>query len=400
MKLLSRSSLARFGLFFAFVLTLGAAAHAAPQKQPKAPDVIVLSNGDTLHGIFLRSVNGTVLFQSGPLGELHIQWSSIKELRTAQPFAVLKNSATSSQIQSGHLPTGRLTLASQILTVHPSANATIARIPLKDVRIVTSLATLQKQLGHQQGFFQGWNGSATAGASLVTATEKQYTVTAGVSLERVAPTVSWLRRRNNTQFNFTASYGKITQPAYYNATGTLVPSIVTKTAIYHFDGERDEYFSPRFFTLAQTAFDHNFSQNLQLQQIYGGGIGWTAIKTHRQEVDLKATVQYEKQHFISTAGGANPDENLIGSTFSANYALHLKPFTFQQALSYVTAYNNTKAYSANETNSLVFPTWKNLAFSVGTNDSYLNFIPISYPPTKHNSFQFIMGLTYSFHSAY
>ncbi|MGC8548889.1 MAG: DUF481 domain-containing protein [Acidobacteriaceae bacterium] len=400
---MSRSLFARLGLFSAFILSLAVTAHAAPQKRPKTQDVIVLTNGDTLHGTFLRSVNGTVIFQSGPLGELHISWTNIKELHTAQPFAVLKKSSASRQIQSGQLPTGRLTLANQVLSVkpmEPDNQAGIAKIPLKNVRIVTSLATLHKQLGHQQGFFQGWNGSATAGASLVTATENQYTITAGVSLDRIAPTVSWLRRRNNTQFDFTASYGKITRPAYYDASGTLIPAAISKTAIYHLDGERDQYFSPRFFALAQTAFDHNYSQNLQLQQVYGAGIGWTAFKTHRQEVDLKATVQYEKQHFISSTGNSNPDQNLIGSTFAANYALHLKPFTFLQNLSYVTAYNNPTAYSAYETNKLIFPAWKNLAFSVGTSDSYLNFIPISYPPTRHNSFQFIMGLTYAFHSAY
>lgn len=394
----SRSILAHLGFVSVLVLAFTIPAHAAPKKSPKSPDVIVLSNGDTLHGTFIRSVNGTVVFQSGPLGQLHISWGSIKELRTSQPFAVLEKSATYHQIQKAMIPRGRLTLANQILTVEPVNHSTIAQIPLKNVRIVTSLATLQKQLGHEQGFFQGWNGSVTAGASLVTATENQYTVTAGLSLNRVSPTVSWLRRRNNTQFDFSASYGKITQPAYTDATGTLVPSIITKSAIYHVDGERDEYFSPRFFALAQTSFDHNFSQNLQLQQIYGGGIGWTAVQTNRQQVDLKATVQYEKQQFIASA--TNQNQNLIGSTFSTNYALHLKPFTFQQSLSYVTAYNNPKAYSANEIDKLVFPTWKNLAFSVGSNDSYLNFVPATLPPTKHNSFQFIMGLTYAFHSHY
>lgn len=397
--LLHLARIARLGILFAITLP-GVTAFAAPQKPAKAPDVVILSNGDAIHGTFVRSVNGTVIFQSGPLGELHISWSNIRELRTAQPFAVLKKSSTSHQIQSGRIPSGRLTLADQILTVHPANHATIAKIPVKNIRAVTSLATLQKQLGHRQGFLQGWNGSATAGASLVTATENQYTVTGSVSLERVAPTVPWLRRRNDTQFNFSSSYGKITQPAYYDATGTLVPAVVNKTDIYHFDAERDQYFSPRLYSLGQASFDHNYSQNLSLQQIYGGGIGWTAFKTDHQEVDLKATLQYEKQHFISTASGSNSDQNLIGSTFSANYALHLKPFVFQQNVNYVTAYNNRKAYSANETNKLVFPAWKNLAFSVGTNDSYLNFIPISYPPTKHNSFQFIMGLTYSFHSAY
>ncbi len=398
--LFSRYLVARPGSIMVVLLAFAVAAHAAPQKPAPAPDVIVLSNGDTLHGKFLRSVNGTVIFQSGPLGELHIKWSNIKELRTSEPFAVLEKSATSHQIESGHIPRGQLTMSGQMLTVEPVSHATIAQIPVKNVSIVTSLATLQKQLGHHQGFFQGWNGTATAGASLVTATENQYSVTVGVSLDRLSPTVSWLRRRNNTQFDFNDSYGKITQPAYYDATGTLVPALITKTAIYHVDAERDQYFTPRFFALAQTAFDHNFSQNLQLQQIYGSGIGWTAIQTPRQQVDLKATIQYEKQQFIASATNQNQNQNLIGSTYAANYALHLKPFTFQQSIGYISAYNNPKAYSANETNKLVFPTWKNLALSVGTIDSYLNFVPATLPPTKRNSFQFVMGLNYAFHSSY
>ncbi len=393
-----RRFFARLGSILAISLLGTSLAHAAPKKPVKAPDVVVLSNGDTLHGTFVRSVKGTVVFQSGPLGQLHIPWSSIRELRTAEPYAVLRKSASSHDVQSGNVPRGRLSMTGQTLIVHPVISAAITKIPLKDVRIVTSMKTLDKQLGGQEGFFEGWNGNATAGASLVTATENQYTVTTGISLNRTAPTVSWLRRRNETQFNFSSSYGKITQPAYYDSSGTLVPATVTKTAIYHADAERDQYFTARFFALAQTSFDHNYSQNLQLQQIYGGGIGWTALQTHRQQANLKATVQYEKQQFIASA--TNQNQNLIGSTYSANYALHLRPFTFQQSVNYVTAYNNPKAYSANETNKLMFPTWKNFAFTVGTTDSYLNFVPATLPPTKHNSFQFIMGLTYAFNSNY
>jgi hypothetical protein len=72
-------------------------------------------------------------------------------------------------------------------------------------------------------------------------------------------------------------------------------------------------------------FDHNFGQDLELQQIYGGGFGWTVLKTRKQEANLKGTIQYEKQQFI-TGGGGN--QNLIGSTFAATYgsppeAIHL-----------------------------------------------------------------------------
>jgi hypothetical protein len=53
---------------------------------------------------------------------------------------------------------------------------------------------------------------------------------------------------------------------------------------------------------------------------------------------------------------------------------------------------------------VVFPAFKNFAFSVGTVDTYLNDAPFeatsSSPPTKPNSFQFTMGLTYAFKSKY
>jgi len=209
--------------------------------------------------------------------------------------------------------------------------------------------------------------------------------------------VSWLKPRDRTSIDFTGSFGKIIQPAYTSG-ATTVPAVVSKSAIYHAGAERDEYFSPRFYALGQVAFDHNFGQDLDLQQIYGGGLGWTVLKTPKQEANLKATVQYEKQQFIT--GGSTGNQNLIGSTFAASYVLHLKLFTYVQGVSFVPAYNNIRAYSTMENNTFAFPAYKRLSFSLGTMDSYLNDPPESLPPTKRNSFQFIMGLTYAIKSAY
>ena len=120
---------------------------------------------------------------------------------------------------------------------------------------------------------------------------------------RAVPTVSWLESARPYVDRISAdrtarSRSRHTSvPASGATPASYVAATSTKTAIYHADAERDEYFSPRFFALGQTAFDHNFSQDLDLQQIYGGGIGWTALKTPKQELDLKATMQYEKQQF-------------------------------------------------------------------------------------------------------
>lgn len=391
-------------LLFVFALCLGVALAEAPKSPAPAADVVVLSNGDTLHGKFVKEVGGKITFHSDSLGDLEIPWEKIKELHTAEKFAVLdKTMKLRGKQAANQLPTGTLEATDKTVTVHPEAAAAPAPIEVKNAQYVVDIDTLHKEVSHQPNFFTGWNGAATAGATIVAATQNQYTVSGGVGLVRVVPTVAWLNPRDRTSVNFNGSFGKITQPAYTIPATTTTPATfvaanVIKSAISHFDAERDQYISSRVFGLAQMALDHNYSQDLSLQQIYGGGLGWTALKSPNRELDLKATMQYEKQVFIQGSNDAN--QNLVGSTFSASYAHHLKLFNYTQTLAYIPAYNQPKAYSATEGNTFAFPAYKNFSFSVGTLDSYLNDPPISLPPTKRNSFQFTMGLTYAIKSKY
>jgi Protein of unknown function, DUF481 len=391
-------------------LLLAWAQTAIAQAKPPdaAPDVLVLSNGDTLHGKFVSETAGKVTFHSDPLGDVTLTWDKIKELHSSGKFGVVNQSiAIHGKRRPVQFPVGTIDMTDQAVVVHPDNAPSIAPIPVKNAQFIMDNATLDKQINREPGFFTGWNGVATAGATLVSATDNQYTVTGAVNLVRAVPTVPWLDPRNKTLFGFNESFGQITQPAYsyVPATGeppVLVPAIVTKSSITHAGAERDEYFSSRVYALGQAAFDHNFAQDLQLQQIYGGGIGWTVVKSPKQEFDLKGTAQYEKQQFLPNTGNAN--QNLIGSTFAANYVLHLKLLTYTQALSFIPAYNNPSAYSANETDTVAFPAYKNFSFTLGTVDTYLNDAPFvgtaSNPPTKPNSFQFTVGVTYNIKSKY
>jgi hypothetical protein len=393
-------------LFLALAVSTLALLHTselfgAEPDPPKAPpDVLVFANGDQLSGSFVREVGGTVTFHSDMVGDVNIGWDKIKELRTQTKMAVLNKSVTATAhkgIPPG-VPQGTITVASDMVTVHPENNATIPPIPVKEAAYIVDQTTLNKQLGREPGFFTAWNGAATAGATIVQSTQKQYTFTGAVALARVIPTVSWLNPRNRTTIDFTGSYGKITQKAFISG-GVFYPATSSKTALFHADAERDEYFTPRVYVLGMTAFDHNYSLLLDLQQIYGGGIGWTALKTPKQELDLKGTIQYEKQNFINATAGEN--QNLIGSTFAGIYLLKLpRDMIFNQQVAFIPAWNNTRAYSATETNTLAIPAYKNLAFSIGTLDTYLNNPPAAVPPTKRNSFQFTFGVTYAVKSKY
>jgi Protein of unknown function, DUF481 len=393
--LLALLTVAAIGKCFA----AGTDAAAAKDTKKAPPDVIVFTNGDQLSGSFVREVAGTVTFHSDIVGDVNVGWDKIKELRTQSKLAILDKSVTPQRHKlPPNVPQGTITVADNMITVHPDNGVLIEPIPVKNAQYIVDQTTLTKQLVGRPGFFEGWNGAATAGATIVEATQKQYTFNGAVNLARVVPTESWLNPTNRTTIDFTGSYGKITQPAYVSE-GVFYPATDTKSAIYHADAERDEYFSPRLYALAQTSFDHNYSQGLDLQQIYGGGIGWTILKRPKQELDVKGTVQYEKQTFINATDGVN--QNLIGSTFAGVYVLHLpRSIVFNQQVAYIPAYNNVKAYSATESDTVVFPMYKKLSFTVGTIDSYLNNPPPAVPPTQRNSFQFTFGATYAFKSTY
>jgi hypothetical protein len=407
--------LAAIALLGSGILSAHLSAQPAPAKPATPPppaDVLVLANGDTLHGKFVQETGGNVVFNSEMVGTVTVPWAKIKELHSSQKFAIIpKGVQLQGKKKATEVVTGTVSVEDNKLTV---ANANVPPIPVANAAYIVDAATVDKLLHHEPSFFQSWNGAATAGATIISASTKQYTYTAGIGLVRTVPNVAWLTTRNRTAFNLTASYGEITQPSYVipaspgppPVPATPVAASTLKSGIIHFDGERDEYISPRVFVLGMMALDHNYSLDLHLQQIYGGGFGYTVVKTPKQELDLKGTAQYEKQDFTGTPATSttpatpNTINNLIGSTFAGSYQLHSKFLTYTQGVNFIPAWNQTSDWSFNEVNSVAFPAYKNLSFSIGTLDTYLNNPPVTEPPTVNNSFQFTFGLTYAIKSKY
>lgn len=386
--LASHRSLCAAALLAAFVPLAAFGAHADSPAKPKAgsnPDVIVFTNGDQLTGKFLRSLGGKAVFHSDIVGDITVKWDKVKAIRSKSSFVVLqKGFRPGFNAVPDHLPEGGLTVENNHIQLTPQQGPPPQPIPLSNVEYVIDKATFNSKVLHHPGPLSGWAGNATAGATMVQATQNTYSFAGGFSLVRAVPVVAWLNPRHRTTMDFRGSFGKVTQVG--------VPSV--KTAIYHAGAERDEYFSPRFYALVQVAFDHNFSQSLDLQQIYGAGIGRTFIKQDNQTLDLKATMQYEQQDFLNAMAGTN--QSLVGSTFAVNYMRKLPHgMVFSQDVSDIPAWNNTHAYSIAESNKLILPIYKRFGISLGTVDSYLNDPAVTTPPTKRNSFQFTLGATYT-----
>ena len=365
---------------------LFAAAALAQQSTPPPkpqPDVLIFTNGDQLTGKLIRATDGGVVFKSDMAGEITIPFDKVKELRSSGSFSMLKKGPPSKTNLVGQ---GQVAVTQGNITVTPEQKPPVT-LPAKDVGYVVDTPLYDREVHHEVGFIHGWAGAITAGATLVRSTDNNTVFTAGIALARVMPTVAFLPLHNRTTFNLSETYGtansKVIPPPLVGPTYTT-----TKTDIFHSDAERDEYFTPRLYALGNLAFDHNYSQGLDFQQLYGGGIGWTPIQGENQQLDLKADIHYERQSFFT-----QPDVDLIGSIFGEAYRRNLpRKIVFTQSANYIPAWNDTHAYSAMGAVGIVFPTWKKLGASLSVLDNYLNNPSPGY---NKNSFQFIAGLTYT-----
>lgn len=376
----------RFCVHVLCVVGLQAFALAAQTAPPSETDTLVLNDDERLIGHLVRSSGSSVVFKSDLLGEVTVDWSKIKELRTAGSYAVLqKGVELKSKSSAAAVPRGTVDATAKTITVHPGEGAAPVTIPVADTGHVVAVSTFEHIVLHSPGFFEAWGGAVTAGAAIVQATQQSRAFSGAVHLARTVPTESWLPPRNRTLVDFSASSGFVSQPN--------TPKV--KTEILHAGIERDEYFgASRVFAFGQALWDHNYSQGLDLQQNYGGGIGWTAIQKPNLTLDLKGSANYVKQSFIELPPLTEvPGHNLIASNFAEN-VMHKLPHgvLLLQNLTFTPAWNEMHAWVAVAGVSFTAPVYKRVSFNISVLDNFLNDPP---PGFKKNSFQTATGLTYS-----
>jgi hypothetical protein len=365
---------------------------ASAQEKPAAPppDVIVFKNGDQLTGAFQRSIGGNIVFKSDVVGEVTVSLDKIKELRSSSNFVLLKKDE---KVTREPRPAGPVTIEDSTIK-ETLANGTTQTMAIKDVGYVIDGKTYNQQLTENPGPFHGWDGAITGGATVLQSTSYGQTFTAGVSLVRMIPSVGYLPPRTRTTFNLLETYGKLTQPTVPQTTPPT-PDSVAKTNIFHSDFEHDKYLTPRFYMLGDVIFDHNYSQGLNFQQIYGVGAGYTLIQTPIHQFDVKGDIHYERQNFVQYAPPlvSTPNQDLIGSTFAENYKRILPgKVLFTESGIYIQSWNNTDAWSAIGSFGLALPVYHRFSLSVNFLDNYLNNPAFGY---KKNSMQFVTGVTYT-----
>jgi hypothetical protein len=350
-----------------------------------APDVIVFTNGDQLTGTLERATGDSFVFKSDVVGEITVSADKIKELHAGGKFVALRKDE---KITRTSKQPGTISYGDNALSVAATPSSAPEVVPVKNLAYLIDSATYTREVTSNPGIWYGWHGAVSGGITLIESTQTGQNYNAAVNLVRLIPSVDFLPPRTRSTINVLETYGKITQPAIPETNPPTLAS-VTKTNIFHADAEHDKYFTSRFYGLVGASFDHNFSQGLDLQQIYGIGIGWTIIKTPVQQFDVKADVHYERQNFQPPSVSTD----LVGSSFTELYHRNLPAkIIFTESGTFIPAWNNWNAYSAIFAAGLQLPTYKRFSLNLNVLDNYLNNPAIGF---NNNSLQFVTAISYT-----
>ncbi len=381
------------------------------KKEPDIKEELTLKNGDRLTGQLLNSTGTEIKFKSELAGEVTVAWNNVKELKSSREFAVIPKDAKNVR-DSAAIPQGGIKIEEKGIEVSPTVvakpesaaakpkteepkteekadttNKQVAsakEIPASKIGYVVDDASYQSEIHRKIGFKSGWDGHIDTGSTMIFSTQNSYLLVVSTALRRSVPTVSWLDPKLRTTVDFNLSAGRTTQ----------IGQPETITNVYHVGAERDEYFSPRGYYLQVTTFDHDFSQGLVLQQIYGAGVGATLVKKPTRVFDVTADLHYEGQKFNATANVSELNLQLIGSSITEAFEQSWGKVKFNEKMLADIAWNNANAFSATGTTSVRMPVYKALGFSVSIIDNFLNNPQVGY---QKNSLQFSTGFALSLH---
>jgi putative salt-induced outer membrane protein len=229
-------------------------------------DEVILKNGDRMTGTVVKSDGKTLVLHTDAAGDVTIKFSEIQDLKTEKELHV--------SLKKGQSAVGPVTTTDGKIAIATKTAGTI-EAPKDDVTFMRNDA---EQLAYDQslhpGLLHGWNGGANVGFSL--ARGNSDTTNLGLGINATHP----------TQDDKIAIYLTSIDTTNGLATPSTVARIITAGIRY------DRNFGARWFVFVSADFMSNALQDLDLRSVYGGGLGYHAIKSDKTTLDILAGLNY------------------------------------------------------------------------------------------------------------
>jgi len=243
-------------------------------------DQITLKNGDRLTGTVVKGDGKTLVLHTDAAGDVTIQLSEIQDIKTDQELHVT--------LKDGKTAVGPVTTTDGKIDVATKASGTVevAREDVTLLRNDAEQAAYDKSL--HPGLMRGWTGGANVGFSVARGNSQT---------ENLALALNAVHTRVNDKITIYATSIDTTNDL---ATPSTVASLETGGFRYDYN------LNPRLFAFGAADFMANALQFLDLRQVYGGGLGFHAIKSDATTLNFLAGVNYTHETYSNGAAVTPP----------------------------------------------------------------------------------------------
>jgi hypothetical protein len=338
-------------------------------------DTLALKNGDHLTGTIETSDAKVITFKTDYAGEIKVPWSAIKETTTEKPVYVVRTDKTTVN--------GSVTSEDANVLVH-TRNAAEVRVPLSDVAVIRSPEQQQAyERSLHPGLLEAWNGGANFGFALARGNSDTTNLTLGFNADR------------KTLSDEIKAYAS----SIYSTSGIPVAGTVTASEIL--GGIRfDRNIKPKLFAFVGGDFAHNALQSLDIQQIYGAGLGWHAINHPNTTLDVLAGLNYTRESYSGATvvtAHASVNRNFPAITVGEDFAKKLGgPTSFTEHFYFYPDLSDINQYRFSLDAGSVTQINKWLGWQTTVSDRYITNPPIL--GTKSNDFVLSTGVNLAFGS--
>jgi putative salt-induced outer membrane protein YdiY len=331
-------------------------------------DTVVLKNGDHLTGTVEESDGKDVTLKTDYAGEIKIQWKSVQELKTDKPMYVITPDKKT--------VSGTVSTEGTNLVVHTASNGTV-QVPLVEVTVVRSsdVETAYEKSLHP-GLLEAWKGGVNLGFAVARGNSETTNLTTGFNADRKT-------LHDELTLYESSLYSTNDLPG-----GGVIANSILGGAKY------DRNFTKRMFVFVSADYAHDALQDLNIRQIYSGGLGVHIINTPNTTFDFLAGANYTRESYGNGAGIA-VDRNLAGITLGENFMHKFgKSTTFTEVFYFYPDLSDTSEYRFSLDAASVTKINKWLGWQTSLTDRYVTNPPIA--GTKSNDVIFSTGINVSF----
>lgn len=248
-----------------FLIAAGTAALSA--------DEVRLSNGESVTGQIVKKAGGTLTVKSETMGVVNIPWDKVTGVMSESSLVVV--------FPDKHWATGKVRTVDDRLVIADEAGE--QSLPLKDVQ---SVRNSEEQMAYERLLAPSWSdlwaGYFDLGLSLARGNAETTTFTTAFNATRVTNT-------DKARVYFNQIYSR----------ATIEGEPQTAAQAIRGGWSYNKSFTPRLFLNVFNDYEYDRFQKLDLRFVLGGGLGFNAIKTERNKLDLVDGISYNRESFAT-----------------------------------------------------------------------------------------------------